>query len=91
MTELTTLVILFKSITLLLGGLITFFAFKAYRRTAARPLRALAVGFAIVTVGSLLAGVLDQLLALDQRYALLAESVLTAIGFTTILYSLYAE
>ena len=46
-----------KTITLLLGGLITYLAYKAHRRSGARPLWYLAVGFGIVTMGLLLAGV----------------------------------
>ncbi len=84
-------VVLFKTITLLLGALITYFAYSAYRRTDARALGALSVGFGIVTVGALLAGVVDQALGAAQKNALLLESSLTMVGFAVILYSLYAE
>ena len=84
-------VVALKTVTLVLGGLITYFAFRAYRRTGAKSLRALAIGFGAVTLGSLLAGVVDRLLAIDATYALAVESSLTAVGFAVILYSLYAE
>lgn len=84
-------VVLFKTITLLLGALITYFAYSAYRRTDARALGALSVGFGIVTIGALSAGVVDQVLGGPQRNALLVESILTMVGFVVILYSLYAE
>jgi len=58
----TTVLVALKTITLMLGGLITYFSYKAYDRSGARPLWYLAVGFAIVTLGTLLAGVIDQLL-----------------------------
>ena len=48
--------------TLVLGGLISYLGWQAYSRTGAAPLRALAVGFAIVTVGAALGGVVDQFL-----------------------------
>lgn len=86
-----TLVIALKTITLLLGGLITYFALKAYRRTRSQALGALALGFGIVTIGVLLAGIVDQVLAFDRTGALVIESALTTIGFAIILYSLYAE
>ncbi|MFB6135448.1 MAG: hypothetical protein ABEJ04_01690 [Halobacteriaceae archaeon] len=89
--HLTTAVAAAKTLTLLLGGLVTYFALKAYRRTGAPALRALTVGFGFVTLGSLLAGVADQLLSVDTQYALLVESVLTAVGFAVIIYSLYAD
>lgn len=91
MVHVTSTVVAFKTLTLVLGGLITYFAFRAYRRTGARALRALALGFGVVTLGSLTAGVLDRLAPAGGEYALVAESALTAIGFAIILYSLYAE
>lgn len=91
MSHLATVVVALKTTTLVLGGLITFFAFRAYNRTGARALRALTIGFGVVTLGSLMAGVVDQLLDVDARYALVAESALTAVGFGIILYSLYAD
>jgi hypothetical protein len=85
----TSLIVVFKTLTLLLGGLITYLSYKAYRRTQARPLGALAVGFGIVTCGTLVAGVVDQFLAADFRVGLLVESVLITLGFGVIVYSLY--
>ncbi|RDI70086.1 DUF7521 family protein [Halopelagius longus] len=84
-------VVVAKTVTLVLGGLVTFVTWKAFRRTGRRALKALFVGFAIVTLGSMTAGVVDQLLAFDPDYALLVESVLTAVGFSVIAASLYVE
>lgn len=86
-----TAVVALKTITLALGGLITYYAFRAYRRTRARPLGLLALGFGVVTVGALLAGLADQAFGLDTSLVLLVESLLTAGGFGIILYSLYAD
>ncbi|WP_232819756.1 MULTISPECIES: DUF7521 family protein [Haloprofundus] len=90
-TTLSPLVVALKTLTLVLGGLITYYAYKAYRRTGAVALRLLAIGFGIVTLGSLLAGAADQVLATDQMYALVVESGLTAVGFAVIVYSLYVD
>ncbi|MWG33803.1 DUF7521 family protein [Halomarina oriensis] len=90
-TNITTTVIVLKTLTLLLGGSITFFAFKAYRRTAAPALRALALGFGAVTIGALLAGIADQFLPVDPSIALVLESLFTTVGFGVILYSLYVD
>ena len=84
-----TLIIGFKTLTLVLGGFITYLAYKAYRRTRSRSLAALSVGFGIVTLGTLLAGVVDQLLDADFLTGLLIESALIAFGFLVIVYSLY--
>ena len=86
-----TVVVALKTVTLLLGGLVTYFASKAWRRTGSPALRSLAIGFGFVTLGSLLAGVADQVLAMDRTFATRTESLLTAVGFAVIVYSLYAD
>ena len=78
-----------KTVTLVVGGLITYLAAKAARRTRIDGLSTLAVGFGIITFGSLLAGIADQLLLVDATTALIVENALTAIGFCTVAYSLY--
>ncbi|WP_132058796.1 DUF7521 family protein [Halorussus amylolyticus] len=89
--DITTLVVALKTITLLLGGLITYFAFKAYRRTGSPALRALSLGFAVVTLGAFLAGIADQATGIDRSFVLVIESGLTALGFAVITYSLYVD
>lgn len=89
--HITTTVIVLKTLTLITGGLITYFAYKAYRRTEAQALGALASGFGVITFGALLAGVLDRVLQVSSNYALIAESLLTFAGFAIILYSLYGR
>ena len=86
------LVVALKAITLALGGLISYLSYRAYRRTNAGPLWYLAIGFGVITLGSLLAGVFDQFLtSVGRDSALVIESALTAIGFAIITYSLYSE
>ncbi|USZ69721.1 hypothetical protein NGM10_16615 (plasmid) [Halorussus salilacus] len=89
--DVTTLVVALKTVTLLLGGLITYFAYKAYRQTGSPALRALALGFAFVTLGAFLAGVADQGIGLDRSLVLVIESGLAALGFAVITYSLYVD
>jgi len=86
----TVLIAAIKTVTLVLGGLITYFAYKAYRRTASRPLFALAVGFGIITLGTFFAGILDQFLPVSGGMAIAVEGVFMAIGFAVVLYSLYS-
>lgn len=91
MNHVGTLIIVIKTLTLGLGGLITYQAFKAFRRTRSSALRSLTIGFGLVTLGSLLAGFADQILGVPTDVALVVESLLTAGGFAVILYSLYVE
>ena len=80
-----------KTLLLVVGGLITFLAAKAYRRTGQRPLALLAGGFAFVTLGIAMAGVLFEVLTVDLAIGILLESVLVLIGFALIAYSLYMQ
>lgn len=91
MSHLTTAIVATKTVTLILGSLITYFSLKAFQRTGAPALRALAVGFGIITLGAVVAGVVDLLTPLDLLVGVLVNSVLTMVGFVFITYSLYAE
>ncbi|MFB6069693.1 MAG: hypothetical protein ABEJ76_01610 [Halanaeroarchaeum sp.] len=91
MSQWTPVIVALKTATLILGGVITYFSHKAYRRTGSKALRFLAVGFGIVTLGSMIAGVADLVLLLSRDLALIIESSLTVVGFGVIVYSLYAE
>ncbi|WP_096389190.1 DUF7521 family protein [Halopenitus persicus] len=85
------LIIAAKTAILLLGGSITYYAGRAYRRTGDPSLRALSIGFGLVTVGALLGGISHQVLALELAIGIAINSVLTAFGFGVIVYSLYIE
>ena len=80
-----------KTLVLIVGGVITFFAFKAYRRTHQRALGFLAAGFGIVTLGLVLAGMLYEVLGVSLATGVLLESLLVLIGFLVIAYSLYVQ
>jgi drug/metabolite transporter (DMT)-like permease len=84
-------IVALKTLTLILGAAISYLAYKAYTRTGAKPLQFLAYGFGFVTLGSLLAGVIDQVFQQGFRYGQLVETTLVTVGFAVILYSLYIE
>ena len=85
------IIIVAKTAILLLGGSITYYALRAFRRTGDPSLRALGIGFGIVTAGAVLGGVFDQLIDAGFEMGVAINSVLTAIGFAVIVYSLYVE
>lgn len=88
--ELLTFVVLAKTTTLVLGGLVATLAYRASRRQSSTTLRAFALGFGLVTVGVGVVGVLT--LVTDGLHpGVLVESVVTTIGFGVLWYSLYAE
>lgn len=91
MPHIQTAIVAAKTITLVLGGLVTYLAFKAHRRTGAKALKALAIGFGVVTLGAIVAGVADLFTDLGLLYGILIQSTLTMVGFAVITYSLYVE
>lgn len=80
-----------KTAILVLGGSITYYAYRAFQRTGDPSLRALAIGFGVVTIGAFLGGIVDLLLDVDFAVGVAINSIMTAIGFGIILYSLYIE
>ena len=91
MNNTTALLVVTKTVTLILGALITFLAYRAYRRQRARALRALMVGFGLVTAGSALGGALYHVADVGFTLGVSIESLVTAAGFGVLVYSLYVS
>lgn len=77
-----------KTIILLVGGVVTYLAYKAYRRTRDSSLRALSAGFGLITIGVLLAGFTFEILGVPLGVGVLIESLFVLAGFLVITYSL---
>jgi len=84
-------IIVAKTAILVLGGSITYYALRAYGRTGSPSLRALGIGFGIVTVGALIGGVSHQIIGSSLAVGIAINSLLTAVGFGVIVYSLTVE
>ncbi|MDJ1432600.1 hypothetical protein [Halostagnicola sp. A-GB9-2] len=80
-----------KTLLLVVGSIITYFAFKAYRRTRQPALGYLTAGFGIVTLGFVLAGMVHEVLNIGLTVGILVESLMVLVGFTIIAYSLYVQ
>lgn len=91
MTTLFAYIIMTQTATLAFGGVITYLAWSAYRRTGSDALRTLALGLGLVAVGSLLAGLAHQLLSVSFSMGIAVQSTFTALGFLVLTYSLYLE
>jgi len=57
----------------------------------ATPLRALGIGFGVVTIGALIGGVSHQIIGSSLAVGIAIDSLLTAVGFGVIVYSLTVE
>ena len=89
-------VVVTKTLILVVGGLITYFSYKAYRRTGTSEHRWLTLGFGVITAGAVLGGVLDLVVEMylseDLLYtSVFVSSAMTALGLSVILYSLYVR
>lgn len=80
-----------KTLILVVGGLVTYLAYSAYRRTGDPSLRLLSFGFALVGVGVLLAGFTFELLGVSLGIGILLESLFVLAGLSVIAYSLRVQ
>lgn len=89
-TQLFWIASIMRLIALFLGAFIVYLAYRGYRRNASKPLLYVALGFALITAGTLLEGLMFVILGSDILAAIAIEGVLTVIGFVAIIYSIYA-
>ncbi|APW97074.1 hypothetical protein CHINAEXTREME_04490 [Halobiforma lacisalsi AJ5] len=90
MNEYTAFIVAANAATLLLGGAVAGLAYRAFRRTGSRALRAVAAGFGFIVAGSGIAG-LAHLIGGSIALGVAIQSSCTAGGFAVLLYSLYTE
>lgn len=80
-----------KLLITVLGTMITFYAFKAYRRTREPALGLLATGFGIITLGAIIAGISFELIGVPLVVGVIIDGVFVIIGFSSIAYSLHIQ
>jgi hypothetical protein len=76
-----------RVMVLLLGVATTAISFRAYRNTGTRYLRDAALGFAVITVGVFVEGVLYQTTPIGLTQVHVIESVSIGLGFVILLRS----
>lgn len=80
-----------KTLVAAAGGVVTYFAFKAYRRSRARSMGLLAGGFALVTAGAVLGGTVYELFGVPLAVGVLVEGLFVLAGLALIARSLTVE
>ena len=73
---------------LVFGGVVVYYASRAYGRTKSAAMLLLALGFAFVAVGAVVAGVLYNFNSGDLSTPITIQAYSQAIGFLIIVYSL---
>ncbi len=79
-----------KMIALVLGAFIVYLAYKGYRRNSSRPLLFVALGFALITVGTISEGLLYVIAGSELLAAIAIGTAITVMGFFAIIYSVYS-
>lgn len=80
-----------KFIVLFLGLFIATAAYRGYRRHKSTAMLYLAIGFALISIGTALEGLLFELTNLDIFVAGAIQTIVSATGMLVILYSLYGS
>lgn len=78
-----------KLVVVVLGLLIARQAYVGYRRYDSQPMLFVAVGFVFVAVGGVIEGVLFDVVGLSIFVAGTIQTLIVAVGFLCVLYSLY--
>jgi hypothetical protein len=78
-----------KLIIVLLGMVLIYLALKGYRKTRRKDLIFLAMGFALITAGSVAAGVLFEFLGFQLVDVEIVESAMIVLGFASLIYSIF--
>ena len=77
-----------QALVLVFGGVVVYFAGRAYFKTKSQAMLLLALGFGFVILGALAAGVLYNIGSGDLDTAITVQAYSQAVGFFVILYSL---
>lgn len=87
----TSVVVLVKIVVLLLGGLVSLLAYRAYKRTRVAGLQYFGFGLAVITLGTALVGGLHHTVGIQLMLGLLLESLIICAGFLVIMVGLYGQ
>jgi hypothetical protein len=79
-----------KIVALILGAFIVYLAYKGFRRNRSQPMLYVAVGFALITAGTMAEGLLYVIVGSELLTAIATGTVITVLGFLAIIYSIYA-
>lgn len=80
-----------KTITVSLGLLITYQAYRGYRVHGSEPMLYVAIGFLFISVGAVIEGLLFDVVGLSIFVAGTIQTTIVAVGMLIILYSLYGR
>ena len=77
-------------VALILGTFIVYLAYRGYKRNSSKPLLYVSLGFAFITAGTVVEGILYTVFISDLLVAIIAGAAITVIGLVVIIYSIYS-
>jgi hypothetical protein len=80
-----------KLVTVGLGLLITYQAYRGYSAHGSEPMLYVAIGFLFISVGAVIEGVLFDVVGLSIFVAGTIQTAIVAAGMLVVLYSLYGQ
>jgi hypothetical protein len=79
-----------KIIALILGAFIVYLAYRGYKRNSSKPLLYVAFGFALITAGTIIEGMLYVMVGSELLTAIATGTTVMVLGFVVIIYSIYS-
>lgn len=73
----------------LLGSILVYLGVKGYRKNRSKDMIFLTLGFALITAGSVAAGVLFEFLGFQLVDVEIVESAMVILGFLSLIYSIF--
>ena len=80
-----------KIVLVLMGAVVVWLSGQAWRRNKSSAMLFLSIGFALITAGSVAAGVLFEFLRYGLLEVSIAEGIVQLLGFGMIIYSIYGR
>ena len=72
-----------------MGTVLVYLGYKGYKRTESKAMIFMSLGFALITAGSVAAGILFEFLGFQLVDVSIVEAVMVIIGFLSLVYSVY--
>lgn len=80
-----------KLVTMGLGLLIAYKAYRGYRVYGSEPMLYVAIGFSFISIGAIVEGLLFDVLGVSIFVAGTIQTSIVAVGMLFVLYSLYGQ
>ena len=86
-----TALVVAKLVTMTLGFLVAYQAYVAHRRSGSESMLYVAVGFALISVGAIIEGILFDVVGMTLHDSGTVSTAFVAAGILSVLYALYGS